>query len=192
MKKICKHCNKLYGVKNIFCPICGEKLSVVCNFDVKKFFEPYLKGTRFFLEPGNNCYYFEFRYDYNGSSSIEKDTKKLIKRLAKEKPEFLTVKVFVINDFGTIKLCVKIKMAIVEEKRGEEINYNYLYTPYDKGVINSLLLLLNKEDFSELVTNCQRQIDHEESYLKETVKVLKQYKDLKKRLSLKEEEWLWE
>lgn len=105
MKKYCETCNKFFGMKSNFCPICGRQLIDKEKFDINKEFEPILEGTLFRLERNyNNRFYLAFRSteffspdDY--MKRKYKDSQIIFERLVKKSKEF-TFKLSGLNSFS--------------------------------------------------------------------------------------------
>ena len=175
-KKFCSFCERKFSVNYNFCPECGRELKIIHKIDLKKLFEPYLKGTHFVIE--------EYKYGgqhfgwYNGDD-INKDSQKVIKRFIKNKPDFLTLTANVYNDFGKLKFSIELK-----GKETQFTGYFYLYV--NKITIGLVRCLVKEEDVIKLVNKCQEEMDFFKEQIKENKAIFKRYNDLKKRLSLKE------
>lgn len=178
VKKYCGFCEKKYGAKYNFCPECGRTLEIIHKIDLKKAFEPYLKDTGFVIEEYRDG---SQRFSWFRGDDINKDSQKVAKRLVKNKPDFLTVTAKVWNNFGKLEFYIDLE--------GKETQFNgYLYLPVNKVNIALILCLVDRENAIKLVDKCQVEMNSREEQIKQNMVMFKKYKDLKKRLSLKEEE----
>ena len=178
VKKYCGFCGKKYSAKNNFCPVCGKELKIMNKVDFKKLFGPYLKGTGFTIEEYRDG---SGRFGWYRGDNISKDSQTIVKRFIKNKPDFFTTTVKVYYNFKELEFSIDLQ--------GKDAPFNgYLYLPVNKINISLVLCLVNRENAVKLVDTCQQQIESREKQLKEGTAILKRYKDLRKRLSLKEEE----
>ena len=178
IKKYCSFCEKKFGVKYNFCPECGRELKIIHKVDLKKAFEPYLKETGFVVEEYRDG---TQRFGWFRGDDINKDSQKLAKRFVKNKPDFLMITAKIYNNFGKLEFSIDLK--------GKETPFSgYLYLPVNKLNIALVLCLVDRENAVKLVNKCQTEIDSHQEQIIVSTAVIKQYKDLKKRLSLREEE----
>lgn len=94
MKKYCESCNKFFGMKSNFCPVCGRQLIDKEKYDISKEFEPILEGTLFKLERNyNSCFRLSFKSTgfFSGDEYRKrkyKDSQTIFERLVKKSKEF--------------------------------------------------------------------------------------------------------
>ena len=178
VKKYCSFCEKKFGAKYNFCPECGRALEIVHKVDLKKSLEPYLKGTGFTIDEYRDG---SQRFGWFRGDDINKDSQKIVKRFVKNKPEFLIMTAKISDNFGKLEFAIDLE--------GKEGQFNgWLYLPVNKVNIALVLCLVDRENAVKLVDKCQYEMDSQEKRIKENMAAFKRYKDLKKRLALREEE----
>ena len=172
----CECCGKKYRDKYVCCPTCGVDLKVMPKFNVKKGFEPYLKGTGFTIQKEGQVYG-DYILKYRGSTKDkDKDSKKMIKRFVENKPDFFTPIIDVYKDpCDIITLTVELKSRVFHL-------LSMFYFPFNKGNFSLIQGLLSKDNVSKLIEKCKQEKTWQEEKIKNASDLLKDFQNLENLL----------
>ena len=173
MKKYCKNCGKKYGAKNKFCPLCGEKLSSF-DFDFRKEFEPYLKGTKLTLvgDEDDGFYISEsYSLDLDKISDfskyrnkVNKASLRLVKNFSENKPSFLNFYWYLIDGSEGIYLDLTVRFS-----KNERLFQHALRLPINNKTLSLIAPLVNESSFFLRIED----VISEKKSLKDALKVRK-------------------